>query len=69
MNLLTPKQAAELLNVPVGTLAQWRYIGEGPKFAKLGARHVRYRRDDLEAFVATRTFDHTCQYERPALAA
>jgi excisionase family DNA binding protein len=41
---------AFLGGVPVGTLANWRYQGRGPRFVKVG-RHVRYRRSDVEAWL------------------
>lgn len=48
---LTPRQTAELLNVPEATLAVWRSTNRVvlPYF-KLGS-HVRYRRSDLECFI------------------
>lgn len=50
--LLTPKEAAALLKVPVGTLANWRVYDRGwLPFVKLG-RLVRYRRADIESFVS-----------------
>ncbi len=52
--LLTPAQAAEFLGVPEGTLAQWRSQRRGPAFVKLEGRLVRYRTNDLEAYVAGR---------------
>jgi excisionase family DNA binding protein len=48
--LLWPDEVAELLGVPVGTLANWRYQGRGPAFAKVG-RHVRYRQRDVDAWI------------------
>lgn len=48
--LLTVKEVAELLGVPVSTVYQWRYQGEGPPSLKLG-RHVRYRPSDVEAWL------------------
>jgi excisionase family DNA binding protein len=51
-SILTPKQAAEHLSIPAGTLAQWRSQGRGPKYHKLGGRLVRYRLEDLEAYLA-----------------
>jgi excisionase family DNA binding protein len=49
---LTPAQAAQFLNIPVATLAIWRSTGRVHlPFAKLGGKHVRYRRSDLEAFL------------------
>lgn len=49
--LLTPKQAAEVLGVPEGTLAQWRSQRRGPAFIKLEGRLVRYRARDLEGYI------------------
>ncbi len=47
----TPKQTAQLLNVPETTLSVWRSTNRVvlPYF-KLG-HHVRYRRSDLEKFI------------------
>jgi excisionase family DNA binding protein len=49
-DLLKDHEAAGYLKVPVGTLANWRYQGKGPRFVKVG-RHVRYRRSDVEAWL------------------
>ncbi len=49
--LLTPKQAAEFLCIPEGTLAQWRSQRRGPAFIKLEGRLVRYRTRDLENYI------------------
>ena len=50
---LTPREASELLGVAPQTLAMWRSSGrvQLPYF-KLG-HAVRYRRADLEAFIAS----------------
>jgi excisionase family DNA binding protein len=50
--LLTIPEVAELLQVSTLTLAAWRSRGEGPRYVKLGAKMVRYRRADLDAWVA-----------------
>lgn len=53
--LLTPKDAALYLAISVDTLAYWRCIGRGPKYIKFTrARQgvVRYRREDLDRFIA-----------------
>jgi excisionase family DNA binding protein len=50
--LLTETETASYLHVPQRTLSQWRYLGRGPSYLKLGA-HVRYRRSDLEAWLAS----------------
>lgn len=50
--LATPEDLAEFLNdIPVKTLAQWRYLGTGPKYRKVG-RHVRYDWADIHAWLA-----------------
>ena len=51
---LTARQTAELLGVATITLAQWRARGDGPPHFKVGRRHVRYRRADVDAWMATR---------------
>lgn len=50
-SLLTPEQASEYLSIPVGTLANWRYRGEGPRYVKAGGRLVRYRAVDLDSWL------------------
>jgi len=51
LNLL-PKEAAERLRVSVGTLANWRTSGEGPRYIKWG-RKVLYPVPEIEAFEAS----------------
>lgn len=49
----TPAELAERLDVSVGTLANWRWRGEGPRYVKLGAARssrVRYRAEDVTAW-------------------
>lgn len=48
MNLL-PKEAAARLRINVGTLANWRTAGNGPKFFKFGHK-VLYPLHEIEAF-------------------
>jgi len=48
--LLTPEQAAALLNLKAKTLARWRWAGCGPRFMKIGEA-VRYAENDLQAFI------------------
>lgn len=50
--LLTPDQVSEYLDVPLGTLANWRYQGRGPAFVRLG-RHVRYRATDIAEWISS----------------
>lgn len=47
---MTTDEAAQYLRLSPGTLRNWRVDGEGPKHRKVG-RAVRYRLDDLDAFM------------------
>lgn len=46
---LNQKQLAERWGISPKTLERWRWLGQGPKFLKLGGRIV-YRLEDIEAF-------------------
>jgi excisionase family DNA binding protein len=48
--LLTPKQAAEYLNVHYRTIQNWIYSGRLP-FSKIGTRIIRIRQSDINALV------------------
>lgn len=53
--LLNEEEAAEVLAIKPQTLAAWRCRGVNSlPFVKVG-RAVRYRRSDLETWMATRT--------------
>ncbi|MGH8932851.1 MAG: helix-turn-helix transcriptional regulator [Egibacteraceae bacterium] len=52
--LLTVKQLATFLQVPVSTVYAWRHSGDGPRGIRVSGRHVRYRRSDVEAFLEER---------------
>lgn len=49
--ILDTETAAAYLKLSPYTLERWRWSGEGPNYLKLG-RSVRYRKEDLDAFVA-----------------
>ena len=48
--LWTVEETSYFLGVPVATLYHWRWRGEGPQACKIG-RHVRYRPEDVRAWV------------------
>jgi hypothetical protein len=48
--LLTPTQAADILQRSVPALAALRYRGNGPRYIKSGAL-VRYRLSDIESWL------------------
>lgn len=50
-DLLSTKEAALYLNLHPSTLEKWRVYGGGPRAYRLGAKAIRYRRADLDAFV------------------
>lgn len=52
--LLTTAELSAETGIASRTLSQWRYLGEGPAYVKLGA-HVRYPRDAVERWLAERT--------------
>jgi predicted DNA-binding transcriptional regulator AlpA len=49
--LLTERQAAELLGFTARSLQAWRYRGDGPQYVRVGARGIRYRRQDLQEWI------------------
>lgn len=51
--LLTPKEVASICGVTPRTVGDWRQKGEGPPYVKLSSRVVRYRREDVLAWIAS----------------
>ena len=62
--LLSTAQVAEWL----GLSTQWLEIGRGknygPRFTRLGARSIRYRRCDVAAWLKTRVHTSTAEYSK-----
>ena len=52
-SLWSTVEAAAFLGVPVATMRYWLYLRTGPTSYKVG-RHRRYRRSDLETWLAER---------------
>lgn len=52
------QQAADILNVAVRTLSNWRSTGKSPRYIKVG-RCVRYRVSDLKAWMEAQARNHT----------
>ena len=48
---ISPKQLASELDVPISTTYRWNTEGTGPTIYRIG-KHVRYRRDDVDAWLA-----------------
>lgn len=56
MAKMTQEQLAARWHLSPRTLEQWRWLGRGPRFLKIGAR-VLYDEAEIEAFEAS----HYCQ--------
>ena len=72
--MLDTHDAAELLGVSPRTLEAWRVRGGGPRYVVLGDRGVRrgavrYRREDLDGYVAARVRASTSAAGPPSEAA
>jgi predicted DNA-binding transcriptional regulator AlpA len=59
--LLRPNEAARQLGVSLSCLEAWRYRGGGPRFVRISARCVRYRRVDLEQWIRERVRSSTSE--------
>lgn len=58
--ILTTREAAEATGLAVPTLNKLRVYGGGPQFLKLG-RSVRYRIEDLHAWLESRLVSNTSE--------
>jgi len=61
--LLTPADVMPWLRQTNQALAQMRYRGKGPKFIKVTAKKVLYRRRDVEEWLDTKTANQTGQVD------
>jgi excisionase family DNA binding protein len=59
--MLTTHEAASYLRLSPRTLERLRVSGTGPKHCRLGRRSIRYRQQDLDAYVAGRVVASTSQ--------
>jgi predicted DNA-binding transcriptional regulator AlpA len=51
-DLLNEHQVAKFLQLSVASVRRWRLFRTGPKYLKIGAA-VRYRREDVEAWLSS----------------
>lgn len=51
LQLLNEHSVSKLLGVSVATVRRWRLLRQGPKFIRVGAASVRYRPEDLTAYI------------------
>jgi excisionase family DNA binding protein len=61
--MLTTHEAASYLRLSARTLERLRVQGTGPKFVRLN-HSVRYRQQDLEAYIAARVVASTSEEKR-----
>jgi excisionase family DNA binding protein len=59
--LLSTEEAAEYLHCSKSLLNKFRVRGGGPDFVRVGDDLIRYERDALDAYVASRTRRSTAQ--------
>ena len=52
--LLSTKDAAPRCGVKPPTMDQWRYLNKGPRWIRVSARAIRYRPEDIDAWLAAR---------------
>jgi predicted DNA-binding transcriptional regulator AlpA len=52
-SLLNEHDVANFVGMSLASVRRWRRVGEGPAFLKLNTA-VRYRREDLVAWLASR---------------
>jgi predicted DNA-binding transcriptional regulator AlpA len=53
--LLTPDEVAAMIACPTSTLRGLRAVGKGPRYIRLGHKVIRYRRADIEDYIAACT--------------
>ncbi len=58
MGKMTQQQLAARWQISPRTLEQWRWLGKGPRFLKIGAR-VLYREEDVETWEAAQVCQNT----------
>jgi predicted DNA-binding transcriptional regulator AlpA len=59
--LLTEVEAAQALGYSPRALQNWRLRGGGPRYVKVSARSIRYRRRDLIDWIDRRTREHSSE--------
>ncbi len=59
--LLTEKEAAELICYTPRALQNWRLRGGGPQYVKVSARSIRYQRRDVIEWIEERKRSNTSQ--------
>ena len=61
LRVMTEKQAADYVQLTPRCFQAYRYKGGGPQYVRISSRCVRYRLEDLEAWLADRLASSTSQ--------
>ena len=56
--LMTPTELGQRLGKSPAALANWRYLGLGPRFVKCG-KSIRYRASEIESWLDEQTRQQT----------
>ena len=67
--LMRTEEAGRYLGLSPSLLNKLRLTGDGPAFVRLAGRAIRYRRADLDAWVAASVMQSTSQYPAASGAA
>lgn len=59
--LATDREFARFAGLTVGQVAQLRYLGQGPKFIRVTGRQIRYRWEEIEAWLDSQTVSRSDQ--------
>ncbi len=59
--LINENEAAGFIGYTIRALQGWRVKGGGPKFIKVSARSIRYRRRELIEWAEARLCSHTSE--------
>ena len=51
-DLLTERDLAGLTHMSLGTIRRWRQFRRGPRYVKVEGAAVRYKREDVAAWLA-----------------
>ena len=62
-NWITEKTVAEIGAFSIQTLRNWRHLGKGPAYSKVG-RSVRYQLQDVQDYLKDRRVDPEKRNER-----
>jgi len=66
--LVNETEAASFVGYTIRAMQGWRVKGGGPKFIKVSARSIRYRRRDLIEWAEARLRANTSETDRRATA-